>query len=164
MNLSQALRIPLFLPFLIHSTLGAQDPETSRWLAVVRKATGTVIQIRLSNGNKIDGNLLRGDESGLVVRQRRGETAVARSDVLAMRMRVGRSRHSGMLRGGLIGGAVGAGLATAGTLVVILGGGGGGTSRKLAAIGIGTVAVAVGVGVAIGSALTGHYETIWEVP
>ena len=164
MNLSQALRITLFFPFLVSSTFGAQDSETSRWLAAVRKATGQAVQIRLSGGNRIDGNLLRGDDSGLVVRHRRGETAVARSGVRQMRMRVGRSRHSGMLRGGLIGGAVGAGLATAGTLVARLGGGEGGNDGKLVAIGIGTVAAGVGIGVAIGSAVAGHYETIYEAP
>jgi len=164
MNLTHALRITLILPFLVYSTVGAQDFETSGWSAAVRKATGKVVQIRLSGGNRIEGNLLQGDQSELVVRHRRGETAVARSDVREMRMRVGRSRHRGMLRGGLIGGAVGAVLATAGTLVARLGGGEGGNDRKLVAIGLGTVVAGVGIGVAIGSAVTGHYETIYEAP
>ena len=68
-----------------------------------------------------------------------------------------------MLRGGLIGGAVGAGLATAGTLVARRAGEGGNDS-KLVAIGIGTLAAGVGIGVAIGSAAVGHYETIYQGP
>ena len=77
MNLSQVLRITLFLPFLVHFNLGAQDSETLRWLAAVRKATGKAVRIQLSGGNRIDGNLLHGNDSGLVVRHRQGETAVA---------------------------------------------------------------------------------------
>jgi hypothetical protein len=163
MSFSKIPRITLLLPCLVSFAFGAQDPESSRWLAAVQTATGKAVQVRLNDGKRIDGTLLRGRESGLVISDRRGETTVARSDVRQVRMRTGRSRGRGMLLGGIIGGATSAGLATAGTLVAAYAGAGG-SDRKLLAIGLGAVATGTGIGIIIGRALTGRYQTIYEAP
>jgi hypothetical protein len=158
--LGRLLVVLLGLP----SIFWGQDPDGARWQAAIQSANGKTIQIRLADGSRSEGRLLRGTESELILRGRRGETTIARTEVRQLRMLTGRTRGRRVLLGSMIGLGIGAGVATAATVTIRLyGDPGGGNDDKYVAAGIGIAAAGAGIGAAIGAALPSHYQTIYEV-
>lgn len=156
--------LPVVVLFISPLVFAAQDPETARWLAGVQTAAGKAVRIQTTGGKRTTGVLLRGTDSSLVLRDRKGETVLLKSEVREIQLRQGRSRGRKMLLGGILGGSIGAGLGAAGTLASRLMGGEGGNDEKLVAIGIGVAAAGAGIGVAIGAGLPERYETLYIAP
>ena len=158
--LGRLLVVLLGLP----SIFWGQDPDGARWQAAVRSANGKTIQIKLADGTKSEGRLLRATESELILQDRQGEATISRTDVRQLRMLSGRTRGRRVFLGSMIGLGIGAGVATAATVTIRLyGDPGGGNDDKYVAAGIGIAAAGAGIGAAIGAALPGHYQTIYEV-
>ena len=154
----------LFVVLLgLPSIFWGQDPDGARWQAAIQSANGKTIQIKLVDGSKSEGKLLRGTESDLILRDRTGEVTIARTDVRQLRMLTGRTRGRRVLLGSMIGLGIGAGVATAATVTIRLYGDSGGNDDKYVAAGIGIAAAGAGIGAAIGAALPSHYQTVYEV-
>jgi hypothetical protein len=134
----------------------AQD-ATTRWLVVTQVAADKAVQVQLNSGRIFKGKLIRGDESGMVLQDSKGETMIARGEILEIRVREGRGRGGRAKLGAIIGGLVGGGFGAAGGASF----GALGAPETGASFAAGVTAGGAGIGAAIGAAIPNRYVRVY---
>jgi hypothetical protein len=133
----------------------AKDRPSSDWASVAQIAVGKRIEVRLKDGSKASGTLVRAGQQDVVVRTKDRETVYDKTTVARVRVRKGLSRTAKVLVGTAAGAAIGGGI---GAVI--------GTSYddgSIAALvaGIGTGAGA-GIGAAVGAVVPPGWRTVYQ--
>ena len=130
----------------------AQD-ATTRWLVVTQVAAGKVVRVQLATGRTVNGKLIRGTESSLVLEVSKGETMLVRDEIREIRVREGRGRGGRAKLGAIIGGSIGGGLGAAAGAVA-------GSAEAVVAATVESAAF----GAAISAAIPNRYTTVYTAP
>jgi len=133
----------------------AKDRPSSDWASVAQIAEGKRIEVRLKDGSRASGTLVRAGQQDVVVRTKDRETVYQTTSVAQVRDRKGLSRTAkvliGTAGGAAIGGGIGAAIGTAyddGSIAALV-------------AGIGTGAGA-GIGAAVGAVVPPGWRTVYQ--
>ncbi len=135
-----------------------QDADTSRWIGVMQVAAGRIVQVHLNSGRTVNGKLIRGDGTNMVLQNSKEETMIARAEIREVRLREGRGRGGRAKLGAIIGVSIGGGLGTLGSIPYVNAG-----EPGLAVAGAALSAgLGAGIGAGIGAAIPDRYTRVYS--